>query len=482
MSRPSPIPLGNYCPLNEDKVGGRLYSNTERNILLVGQNGAGKTTRFLTELLMTARDRSLFVFDVKGELAVQTGAERALHSDVFYINPHRMHGLPSHGYNPMRLDPHDDLFFSHLTDIGASAVDVATKEPFWTESATSLLEGFCGWEVITAKRERRLPVFGNVRRMVCEPDRYQEFRGVRGRKDRRLVGGITFTAQRILNEAPPAVAGLINRFVREHGLNELASIQSTFDTQTKWVLDPMMAADMTMPGVDFRRLRTRPTTVYVMLHPLEVRKNNRWTRMIISSALSALMRPGPVSTLFILDEFRATVGNLPILNDVWALVRGYGIQLMPIVQTMIQLKTLFGDGWEMFPSQAGLTILLGPASDKLTAEWASERCGVTTVLQSAFTMNDGMNGGGGVSENGGGFRGGTVGNSINNGRSFGGSLNVSQIEQRVLRPQDIRDIKDGHGLCWTPGKGTSTITFYAPNYWQRGEPWVRRVRKNPLQS
>jgi hypothetical protein len=244
----------------------------------------------------------------------------------------------------------------------------------------------------------------------------------------------------------------------------------------------MMAADMARPGVDFHRLRARPTTVYVMLHPLEVRKNNRWTRMIISSALCALMRPGPVKTLFVLDEFRATVGNLPILNDVWSLVRGYGIQLMPIIQSAIQLKSLFGDEWEMFPSQAGLTILLGPAGDKLTSEWASDRCGVTTDLQSAVTMNDGVNGGGGMSESSGGFRGGSVGNNTNNGRSFGGSLNVTQAERRVLRPQEIRDIKDGHGLCWVPGMGTSTIPFFAPNYWQRGEPWVRRVRKNPLQS
>ena len=285
-----------------------------------------------------------------------------------------------------------------------------------------------------------------------------------------------------MREASPAVAGLIDRFVREHGLNELASIQSTFDTQTKWSLDPMLAADMALPGVDFRMMRQRPTTVYVMLSPLEVRKNKRLTRMILSSALCALMRPGPVKTLFVLDEFYSTVGDLPIINDVWSLVRGYGIQLMPIIQSAIQLKNLFGDAWELFPSQAGLAILLGSAGDSLTAEWASKQCGNTTILQSSFNINESMNDGGGMSENSGGFRGGSVGNSSNAGRGFGGSLNVAQTERPVLLPQEIRSIKDGHGLCFVPGMGTSTITFFAPNYWQFSEPWVRRVRKNPLQS
>ena len=98
-----------------------------------GLNGAGKSTRFLIELLMTASNRSLLVFDFKGELAYQTGAERARYSDVYYINPHRMHGLPSHGFNPLMLDPDDGLFFSQLTDIGAAAVDIADKDPHWTE-------------------------------------------------------------------------------------------------------------------------------------------------------------------------------------------------------------------------------------------------------------------------------------------------------------------------------------------------------------
>jgi type IV secretion system protein VirD4 len=47
--------------------------------------------------------------------------------------------------------------------------------------------------------------------------------------------------------------------------NELASIRSTADSQTRWVLSKPMRDDLKKPGVDFQKLKDRPTTVYVIL-------------------------------------------------------------------------------------------------------------------------------------------------------------------------------------------------------------------------
>src|SRR3954466_15976851 len=72
----SPIKIGHYCPLNGDNPGGPKLFHGERHIALFGLNGAGKSTRFLIELLMTLLGRSIFVFDIKGELCYQTADER----------------------------------------------------------------------------------------------------------------------------------------------------------------------------------------------------------------------------------------------------------------------------------------------------------------------------------------------------------------------------------------------------------------------
>lgn len=48
-------------------------------------------------------DRSLVVFDVKGELAAQTARTRSKLSDVKIINPYGVLGVPSDGYNPLAV-------------------------------------------------------------------------------------------------------------------------------------------------------------------------------------------------------------------------------------------------------------------------------------------------------------------------------------------------------------------------------------------
>jgi hypothetical protein len=115
----------------------------------------------------------------------------------------------------------------------------------------------------------------------------------------------------------------------------------------------------------------------------------------------------------------------------------------------------------------------------------SECNGVTTILQSGLSINDGINAGDGVNAGSGVSGSGpssNQGNSFNNGRSRSGGISFQQTERRVLLPQEIMNIRAGHGLLWLPGMGTKSIPFFAPNYWMRSAPWVQAVRRNPYQS
>ena len=59
------------------------------------------------------------------------------------------------------------------------------------------------------------------------------------------------------------IASLAGRFTER--TNELTSIRSTADTQTRWILSEPMRDDLKKSGVDFSKLKKRPTTVYVIL-------------------------------------------------------------------------------------------------------------------------------------------------------------------------------------------------------------------------
>jgi type IV secretion system protein VirD4 len=479
--QPSPIRLGYYCDLDGEKPGGPLLSNTERHIVLFGLNGAGKSTRFLIELLATVSNLSLLVFDIKGELAYQTADIRRRYSDVKIINPFGVLRIPSDGYNPLAaLDPKSPKFYDAAAAIADALIEIESGSgQYWSESAQGLLVALIMYEVIMAEREARAPSLFNVRMMLTEPDEYAPG------NSKRPIKGLSVTAERMIASGNAAIASLAGRFKRREGRNEITGIQSTASTQTEWMLSDAMQADMAKQGTDLRQLRQRPTTIFVVMDPEEITRKRRWTRVVIASALAAHFTPGPVNTLFVLDEFRAAIGKLQIISDMWSLVRGYGVQLMPILQSALQLKTLFNDEWENYVAQAGLVATLGPAGDLFTAEWMSKRCGVTTIMQAGFNLGDGINTGDGVSSGVGNSTGGAStnqGNSFNNGRSRSGGISYQQTERRVLLPQEIMDIRAGHGLMWLPGMGTSTIPFFAPNYWDRVAPWVAAVKPNPYRT
>jgi type IV secretion system protein VirD4 len=482
-SGPSPIRIGYHYDRTAKAVGEPNLFDGERHVVLFGLNGAGKSTRFLIELLMTASDRSLFVFDVKGELAYQTADERRRYGGVKIVNPFGVLGMPSDGFNPLdQLEP-GPLLYDQAAAIADALIEIESGAgQYWSESAQGLVVAILMWEVIVARTERRAALLLNVRLLLTEADEYEAYTDAHGKPGRRLVKGLSVTAARMIESGSTTIASLAGRFVREHGKNELTGIQSTADTQTQWMLSEPLQEDLAKSGTDLRALRQRPTTVFVVLPPEEITKKRRWTRVVVAAALSVHFKPGPMNTLFVLDEFRVAVGSMPILSDMWSLVRGYGVQLMPILQSALQLQSLFKEEWENYVAQAGIVATLGPPGDLFTAEWMSKRCGVTTILQEGFNLNEGVNTGDNVNAGSGQTGNGTSSNQgqgASSGRSSGGGLNYQQAERRVLLPQELMDIENGHGRIWMPGMGTRSIPFFAPNFWKRRTAWAARVKPNP---
>ena len=66
------------------------------------------------------------------------------------------------------------------------------------------------------------------------------------------------------------------------------------------------------------------------------------------------------------------------------LMAGFGIQLWGIVQDLSQLERIYDKGWQTFISNSGVIQYFG-SRDKITAEYFSTLCGVTTIRISNFS-------------------------------------------------------------------------------------------------
>jgi hypothetical protein len=220
------------------------------------------------------------------------------------------------------------------------------------------------------------------------------------------------------------------------------------------MLSPLMRANMAKNDIDFATLKERPTTVYLILPAERMKTHSIWLRLVIVSALRTMYRPGGLNTLFMLDEF-AQLGHLGPIEEALALVRGFGIQLWPVLQDLTQLKALYKDRWETFIANAGVVQAFAP-NELTTAEWMSQRAGDTTVAAAGYNRGDQQSDAG-------------------HGSASTG-LSYSQARRRLLLPQELMDFRAGAGLLWPAGTSKS-VPFYAPPYWET--ECKSRARGNP---
>jgi hypothetical protein len=490
-SKPTPIQFGYYLDRKTGRTGIPLLCDTALHLVLFGLNGAGKQTRFLNRLYMTARGRSLFIVETKGTAALQTAHERRKFSETKVICPIPVLGLESDGFNPLRhLDRKSPHFLGDCRALARAMIDLETGTgKHWSESATGLVTAIIMWEVILAEREGRVPSLLNVRMMLTEPERWEEYieedeQRKLVRKRKRLVAGLQLTAARMIEDGDAAIISLIGRFVRPDGKDELAGILSTADTQTQFLLNEYIAADLSKgDDVDLTQLSQRLMSVYVVCAAGDLPEYRRWIRMVLSFALRAqLSRPPRHTCLYSLDEYRATIGQLDLVKDDWALVREHGVQFLVCTQSALHLKTLHGDEWQDFVGQAGAFATIGPPGDEFTAEFMSKRCGMRTVLKKGVNIGESVNGGDTMNDGDSVSPGGASRNKsrgASKGLGLSATFTVQQVEQRAVMVQALFNMKPGEGRLWLQNDGVISYPFFAPNYWLVDEPWAKRIGENP---
>ena len=441
------VALGRHYDEATQRAGSKIVYAGERHLLLFGPNGTGKGTRFLIPNLLSIKDRSIIVIDPKGELAAVTAAYRRSIGDVVMLNPFNVLGLGSAGFNPLAaLDPKSANFYDDAAALGEALISIEGVDPHWSQSAQGLLVALLMWEKIKNGARANLE---NVRAMLTEADKWERYTGDDGKQRERQTAGLTLTAADMVAEGGYEIASLAGRFTER--TNELTSIRSTADTQTRWILSEPMRDDLKKSGVDFSKLKEKPTTVYVILPAERMRTHSVWLRLVIVSALRALYRPGGLRTLFLIDEMPA-LGHLAPLEDAFGLVRGYKVQIAGICQDLAQLKALYKERWESFLANAGVVQGFTP-NDLTTADWMSRRAGQTTLV--AENSSQSRQAQGHSSE----------------------STSWQQVGRALYLPYELMGFAEGSGLLFLAGMANG-VRFFAPPYWKI-DACKQRAGRNP---
>ncbi|MCB9958699.1 MAG: type IV secretory system conjugative DNA transfer family protein [Rhodospirillaceae bacterium] len=380
----------------------------DRHVVLCAGSRAGKGRSCLIPTLLTYVGSAL-VLDPKGELANVTArrrsemGQRVCVVDPFEICAERLTPFRA-GFNPMKLLGAERPTLVADAALIADALVVVDggndRDPHWNDSARNFIEGLivhvATWEGYEGQRTlvtvRDLITRGATCYDSAEGKTVEGMPGLRREMAANAavlealagVEGDPAQARRLAQLAALIAAATVDFFEKPD--REQDSVLSTARRHTKF-LDYGQLRDSLAPEVAQERfaltdLKTVLTgvTVYLCLPAGRMSACNRWFRLFINLALEAMEREKTkpkIPVLAMLEEFHI-LGHMKQLEVAAALVAGFRMKLLIVLQDLTQLQRHYRDGWETFLGNAGLCAFFGNA-DATTLKYVSERCGTTSI-------------------------------------------------------------------------------------------------------
>jgi len=341
-----------------------LSSSVYPHVLCVAPTGRGKTTGFVIPNLLTFRG-SAVVLDVKGENFEATARHRAADGDdVYRFAPTDWNDRRSHRYNPL-------LRIAGLRDPNQQQMELQLLATLFLQTdndrTSRLLKG--GIDLFVAAGllsfERKRPTLGEIYRITASGgDKRKEFMKRR-------------------DEVQNTAAKLIFERMASTNNDTLTSYISLLMTSglDQWS-NPAIDAATSTSDFDFRTIRKKPFSVYLVVAPNMVRPMAALIRLFFSDLIASLQdrEPGPDEpwpVMIMLDEFNR-LGKMPIVVESIETLRSYRGHLAIVTQTIPALDEIYGENTRRaLQGNAGIKLYLTP-SDEKTVEELSGAVGMTT--------------------------------------------------------------------------------------------------------
>jgi type IV secretion system protein VirD4 len=378
--------LGSFVPRNGLNAYPLQYKGV-RHLLTVAPTRSGKGVSSIIPNLLTYPG-SVFVIDPKGENALITANRRGngtdtipgMKQDVVLLDPWDVAatklGIKPAAFNPLDWIKADDPDAAENAFLLADALVMSEAKDegrFWDEEAKALLMGIILY-VATAEDEKETRTLGRIRDLLTQDD--EAFKAI---------------LTKMFNHPHPIVRSTAARqAAKDEKL--FSSVLASAQSHTHFLDSGRIRKSLSRSDFSFGDLKTKPTSIYLILPADRLRTFDRWLRLLIQQAITVNARnidqkpERPI--LFLLDEM-PTLGRLPAIEQAYSLMAGFGMQLWGIVQDLSQLAQVYGpNGWQTFISNSGVIQYFG-SRDKMTAEYFSSLCGVTTVAVHNFSLSIG---------------------------------------------------------------------------------------------
>jgi type IV secretion system protein VirD4 len=354
------------------RKGGRLlvFGGPE-HVMLHAPTRSGKGVGVVIPNLLTWPD-SVVVLDVKRENWEASAGFRAAHGqDVVLFDPLDPEGRTAR-FNPLgHIDRTDPV--AVLDELQKLAVMLfpppQNADPFWAEAARTGLIGVGAYVAETPDLPFSL---GAIYRELTHGD-----------PRTRLPAQVAARA----SAATPLSYGCVSALSDfcSASENTFASIKQTITARMNLWLNPRVCAATDVSDFDLRDLRERRISLYLGVSPDNLARVAPLYNLLLQQLVDLNTRERPsadkhaIQVLMVLDEF-ARLGHAAVIAHGFSYVAGYGLRLLPVLQSPAQLRAEYGpDLAEEILANCGLEIAFAPKELKV-AQDLSERLGFWTYV------------------------------------------------------------------------------------------------------
>ena len=393
-----------------------------RNILVVGGSGSGKTRFFCKPGIMSV-NCSYLIVDPKGEMLRSTGyllKEEGYDIKVFDL----IHPRQSDGYNPftyIRDDPDVLKLMDNLVK-NTTPPKGASNDPFWEKAEIALdsaLMLYLLYEAPVEEQNFEMLMF------MLECARVME-------EDEQHQSPLDLLFQTLEERDPSHIAVREYKVYKQAAGKTAKSILVTASVRLAAFIFPQYAAMMQTDEMDFASMGERKRAIFCVI-PVNDGSMNYLVSMLLTQCFQQLYLRAderyngrlPVPVRVIQDEW-ANVAQPDSYPKVLATCRSYNIGINIIVQNIQSIKALYKDEWEGIIGNCDTLLFLGGGNEPTSLEFVSKLLGKETV----HTRTRGQT----------------------KGRSGSSSVNYQQTGRDLMTPDEIRMLPADDALLFIRGE------------------------------
>jgi type IV secretion system protein VirD4 len=365
--------------------GGRLLTfGGPEHVMLHAPTRSGKGVGVVVPNLLTWPD-SVVVLDVKRENWTASAGLRAAHGqEVILFDPLDPEGRTAR-FNPLgHIDRADPVaVMDELQKLAVMLFPVPPHtDPFWAEAARVGLIGVGAYVAETPELPFSL---GAIYAELTEGDPRTRLPAVMAA---RVDAG---------RPLPAGCAGALSDFCSASE-NTFAGVKQTITSRLGLWLNPRVCAATDASDFDLRDLRERRISLYLCVSPDNLARVAPLYSLLLSQLVDLNTRELPtgerhrVPVLMVMDEF-ARLGHAAVIARGFSYVAGYGLRLLPVLQSPAQLRAEYGaDLAEEITANCGVEIAFAPKELKV-AQDLSERLGYWTYQGRSRSRPSGLSSG-----------------------------------------------------------------------------------------